>query len=68
MKETAVKLGKNVKFQRIKKGLSQEDLAAFIKVDKAYVSRVENGKKNLTLKSLIRISQALNIDLAVLFK
>ena len=51
----------------MKKGLSQEALAQVLKVDKAYVSRVEGGKKNLTMKSLAKIAGALSIDIKKLF-
>ncbi|OGC84871.1 hypothetical protein A3F55_00095 [Candidatus Adlerbacteria bacterium RIFCSPHIGHO2_12_FULL_53_18] len=67
MKDPLSNLGQNIRTFRMKKGLSQEALAQVLKVDKAYVSRVEGGKKNLTMKSLAKIAGALSIDIKKLF-
>jgi transcriptional regulator with XRE-family HTH domain len=41
---------------RIQKGLSQKQLALRIGMKKPDISRIEEGKKNITLFTLIRLS------------
>lgn len=41
--------------ERIRAGLTQEQLAQMLGTKKAYISRVENGKQNLNLTTLYRI-------------
>ena len=41
--------------ERIRAGLTQEQLAQMIGTKKAYISRVENGRQNLNLTTLYRI-------------
>lgn len=51
--------GRNVRIRREAAGLSQEDLADAAKIHVTYLSGVENGKRNATLKIVERISKAL---------
>ncbi len=53
-------LGQNVKALRKKAGMSQEELAARMDVDQAYISRLEAGEKNPTVLTIWHIAQALN--------
>lgn len=53
-------LGRNVKALRTTAGMSQEELAARMDVDQAYVSRLEAGEKNPTALTIWHIAQALN--------
>jgi transcriptional regulator with XRE-family HTH domain len=58
-----------MKNKRIAMGLTQEELADKIFGDKArrdYVSRIENGKKDISLKSMDAILEALNADVEFL--
>jgi len=68
MPDKLSRLGSTIKELRIKRGLSQQELACILKVDKAYISRIENGKKNLTIRSLIKIAESLHTDLKRIFK
>ena len=47
--------GKRVAELRRKRGLTQEQLAAKTGTKKSYISRIENGKGNIQLSTLIRI-------------
>lgn len=47
--------------------LSQEDLAERAKLDRTYVSGIERGKRNPSLRILQRIAGALGADLDVIF-
>jgi len=61
------KFGKKVKELRKKKGLTQEDLAEKINVDRSYMGFIERGERNPTLDKIEKISKALNITLSELF-
>lgn len=52
-------LASNVLTLRMTQGMSQEELAACIDVDQAYVSRLEGGKINPTLLTIWHLAQAL---------
>lgn len=67
MKDPLLGLGQNIRDFRIRKGLSQEALGKILKVDKAYISRIEGGKKNLTIKSLAKVADALSVEIKRLF-
>lgn len=58
--------GKNVKRQREKAGLTQEDIAEL--VEYKYYQKIEAGKVNITLKTVYKICKKLNIKPADLFK
>lgn len=54
-------LGQNIaKYRQIKK-LSQEKLAEMVDLSREYITRVENGQKNISLKKLFAIADALDI-------
>ncbi len=45
----SVAFGKAIKQERIKKGITQEELAHRCGLDRTYISRIERGFKNPTL-------------------
>ena len=48
---------------RLEQGLSQESLAEMLDMDtKAYISRLENGKKQPSLEMVYKISKALQVN------
>jgi transcriptional regulator with XRE-family HTH domain len=47
---------------RAERGITQEGLAERLDWDPAEVSRVERGKRNLTLRTLLSIARALRIE------
>ena len=55
------KLGENLRNWRLKKKMSQGDLATALSVDRAYISNIENGRMNPTLSTLEKIASALGI-------
>lgn len=59
--------GTMVKRRRRDKGLSQLDLAAKCNLEKTAISRIENGRTNVTLKTIVLLSEALEIELRDLF-
>jgi transcriptional regulator with XRE-family HTH domain len=68
MKDDAKKLGENLKKLRIKKDISQIELARILGVDRSFVSNVENGKNNPTLSTLRKIASALGVSTSELLK
>ena len=53
--------GKNVRYWRAKRGLSQEEFADRADLHPTYVSGIETGKRNPTLRIVERISTALEV-------
>ncbi len=54
-------LGKRIKALRRKKGWTQEKFAEIAKINDKEVSHIEAGKRNLTLITLIKISNAFDL-------
>lgn len=63
-----INLGERIKKHRIKKNMTQNDLAIECDFEKASMSRIESGQANPTIRTLFKIAKALNIELAQLFK
>lgn len=55
------RIGRNIARIRTEKKLSQEDLCAIADIDRSYLSEIENGHKNFSIKILLRISRALDV-------
>ena len=62
-KEDFLKLGYKIKYQRGKNGISQLDLALKTGLTTRTISRIECGTIDPKYSSLLRIAEALNIDL-----
>ena len=64
-KELLVLVGSRIKEIRISKGFSQVDLASRIpgNFDTTNVSRIESGRTNCTLFTLLKIAQALEVEI-----
>lgn len=60
-------LGRNIAYNRKAIGLSQLDLCAKINMEKSNLSAIENGRQNVTTLTLLKISNALGIDIKALF-
>ena len=61
-------LGMRIKYLRQRRKWSQEDLALEAGVNKNYLSDLERGSRNPTLKILEKIAASLDITLEELFK
>ena len=57
------KFGKNVKIERIKKDLTQEQLAEIMGVSQNYVANIECGKANMSLGKILELSKFIGIDI-----
>ncbi len=63
-----VRLGRRVRERREALGLSQEAFAAKCGLDRTYVSGIERGKRNVSLRNLEIVARALGVSLSQLFK
>lgn len=55
-------VGRNLRAYRLERGLSQEAFADVLGVHRTYMGGLERGERNLTLKSLERIADRLEMD------
>ena len=62
------KFGERVRQERLKQGLSQEELATRAGVHRTYVGMIERAEKNITLENIEKLSRALNIAIYKLLK
>jgi len=70
-KETKVaieKFGSKIRDIRATKKMSQEDLGFRTGLDRTYISGIERGERNLSLKNIIKISSALEYSISELFE
>ncbi len=61
-------LGRNVRRFRLQKGLSQEELALETDMKRSYVSDVERGTRNPSVKAVARLAEALQVEPDVLLR
>lgn len=59
--------GKKVRLLRVEAELSQEELAFKVGVEAAYIGGVERAERNLTIRNIGRIADALNLPVQTLF-
>jgi transcriptional regulator with XRE-family HTH domain len=55
-------VGRNLRAYREQLGLSQEAFADGLGVHRTYMGGIERGERNLTLKTLERIAEQLDLD------
>lgn len=65
MKELEI-IGKNIAKLRKDSGMTQEDLSGMAEVDRGFISNIESGKANVSIKTLVIIAQCLETSLAEL--
>ena len=68
MPDISVKFGKNVKRIRTEKGLSQGKLAKILGVHPTYISGIERGVRNMALKNIEKLANALDVKIDELIK
>jgi len=63
-------LSSNIKTYRLKNHLTQEKLAEKADLSISYIKQLESGReyKNITFASILKIANALNIDITDLLK
>lgn len=59
--------GFQLKLGRLKQRITQAQLGEMVEISEHRISQIENGKCNITLKTVNRLASALNIPSAKLF-
>ena len=67
MSEINKKVGSKIRKYREKKNWTQEELAFKADLHRAYLGQIERGEKNMGLKNLEKISNALSVKITNLF-
>ncbi|MEM9569153.1 MAG: helix-turn-helix transcriptional regulator [Cyanobacteria bacterium P01_E01_bin.34] len=62
------RFGKRVRKLRSDLGYSQESFALEVGVDRTYMGGIERGERNVALRNLLKIADALGISLAELMR
>ena len=66
-REILIKFGKNVREERTKLDLSQEELASRAGVHRTYIGMIERAEKNITLENIQKVCRALNLRVGNFF-
>jgi transcriptional regulator with XRE-family HTH domain len=61
-----VEIGKQIFEARIRKGLTQEQLAEKISLKRTSITNIEKGKQQLLVHMLIKIAKELDVDVNIL--
>ena len=61
-------IGIQIKAERLKNNLSQEDLAEITNISIPTISLIETGKQNTSILNIIEIAKALKCDINVLIQ
>ena len=56
------KFGRRVRELRVEKKISQEALAFDADIERAYVSHLENGRRNISIKNMEKVINALGVS------
>ena len=60
-KDVRKQLGSKVREWRLRRGISQERLAALASLHRTYVGAVERGERNVSLVNIVVIARALGV-------
>lgn len=62
MKNEVIKFGQKLREIRLKKKMSQGDVARILDVHRSYISGLERGVRNPSLLTIQKVAKALNIN------
>ena len=65
--DVVVSFGRRVRQVRLKQGMSQEELAYRAGLHRTYVGMIERAEKNITLRNIRKIADALGVTIGELF-
>jgi transcriptional regulator with XRE-family HTH domain len=54
-------IGLKIAKERKRQDVTQEALAGMTDMDRSFISEIENGHKNFSITTLLKISEALNV-------
>ena len=63
-----VAVGKRIRELRNIIGVSQEEFADMVGLDRTYITSVECGKRNISIVNIQKIAEGLKVSLSELFK
>jgi transcriptional regulator with XRE-family HTH domain len=66
--ETRILFARNLRRERLTRGLSQEALADLAGLHRTYVSSVERGERNIAIDNIERLAKALGVKAARLLQ
>lgn len=58
-----LQIGNNIRAARKRMGYSQEEFADIANFSRSYYTEIETGKRNISILNLIKIMEALKVDL-----
>jgi len=61
-KELRKILASNIRGIRLERGMSQEQLANVCELHRTYIGSVERSERNITLSTLVKLANALNVS------
>lgn len=64
--ELLKRFGKNLKIERIRKDLTQEQLSEKMGVSRTYLASIEGGKENMSLAKVLELANYLEVDIKTL--
>lgn len=62
-----LKVGKRIKEIRNGRGVSQESVANTAEMERSFITHIENGRRNISVETLQRVLDALDISLKDFF-
>ena len=68
MKNEVIQFGKKLREIRLKKNLSQGDVARILGVHRSYISGLERGRRNPSLLTVHKVAKALGVSTNELMK
>ena len=63
-----IEFGNRIREERLRLGISQEELASRANVHRTYIGMIERAEKNITLENIEKIAKSLNVRICDLFK
>ena len=67
MEDIKIRFGRRLRELRLEKGWSQETLANIAEIDRTYIPGIENGKRNVSIEVILKLSNAFEINISQLF-
>ncbi|MEI6304985.1 MAG: helix-turn-helix transcriptional regulator [Candidatus Taylorbacteria bacterium] len=61
-KQYLIFLGKKIRSEREKMGVSQEEFGKMAKFHRTYIGMIERGEKNITIFNLKKVAEALKVQ------
>jgi transcriptional regulator with XRE-family HTH domain len=66
--ELASLMGQRVRERRLELGLTQQELADLCGLHRSYIGEIEIGRRNPTLRSIVKLARALQVDVVDLLR